>query len=178
MQKSFFTSVWSSVPVAVLTAVFGLVLLIWPTLSSAVLCYALSAGVLLYGLFRIVSYFRSKPQNALQGRDFASGLMLVALALLIFLKTEMVVSLLPMLLGLLLLFGAARETQIAVDLFRLRESRWYLPLIAALIQGILGLLILLNPFSTAMLLMQFIGASVLVESVSQIAFAAMLSHRK
>jgi uncharacterized membrane protein HdeD (DUF308 family) len=178
MQKNFFTSVWSSVPMAVLTALFGLVLLIWPSLSSALICYALSAGVLLYGLFRIAVYFRNKPQNALEGRDFASGLMLVALALLILIKTELVISLLPMLLGLLLLLGTARETQVAVDLYRLRESRWFLPLIAGLIQGILGLLILLNPFSTAMLLMQFIGASVLVESVSQIIFAAMLSRRR
>jgi len=178
MNKSFFRATWSSVPVAFLTAAFGLVLLLWPSLSSTLICYGLSAGVLLYGLFRIITYFRHKPQNALQGRDFASGLMLVALALLIWIKTDLVISLLPLLLGLLLVLGAARETQIAVDLFRLREGRWVLPLIAAVIQGILGLIILLNPFSTAMLLMQFIGASVLVESISQIVFAAMLARRQ
>ena len=145
MQKNFFTSTYSSLPGAVLTAVFGLILLIWPSLSSTVICYAVSAGTLIYGLYHIVAYFRHKPQQALERRDFSSGIMLVSVALFILIRPELLISLLPVLLGLLLILGTARETQIAVDLFRLRGSHWYLPLIAAVIQLTLGLIILFNP---------------------------------
>ena len=178
MKKNFFTSTYSSVPGAVLTAVFGLVLLIWPSLSSTILCYGISAGLLAYGVFRMITYFLHKPQMALQQNDFAVGIMLIAVALFILLDPELIISLLPVLLGLLLVMGAAREMQIAIDLFRLKGGRWYAPLIASVVQAILGLIILWNPFTTAMVLMQFIGASVLVESVSQVVFSVVLSRRE
>lgn len=176
MNKNFFTSAYASVPGAILTAVFGLILLIWPTLSSTILCYALSAGVLVYGVYRLIAYFRHKPQSAMQRHDFSSGIILVVLALIILIKPELVISVLPVLLGLLLVMGAARETQIAIDLSRMEQARWYLPLIAAVVQAILGVMILWNPFATAMVLMQFIGISLLVESVSQIVFTAVVSR--
>ena len=178
MKKSFFTSTYSSVPGAILTAVFGLILLIFPSLSGTILCYGISAGLLVYGIFRLLAYFRHQPQSALQQHDFSAGIMLVAVALFILLKPELIISLLPVLLGLLLVMGGARETQIAVDLYRLQEARWYVPLVAAVVQVILGLVILWNPFATAMVLMQFIGASVLVESISQIIFSVVLSRRE
>ncbi len=178
MNNNFYMSAYASIPGAILTAVFGLILLIWPSLSSTIICYALSAGVLVYGVFRIITYFRHKPQSSMMKHDFSSGIMLVVLALIILIKPELIISALPVLLGLLLVMGAARETQIAVDLSRLGEIRWYLPLIAAAVQAILGVMILWNPFATAIVLMQFIGASLLVESVSQIVFTAVISRRE
>jgi len=178
MKKGFFTSAYSSIPVAILTAVLGLVLLIWPSLSSTVICVGLSVALLAFGVYRIISYFRQKPQNFLEKHDFSTGIMLVAVALFILINPDLIISLLPVLLGLLLIMGGARETQIAIDLHRLQEGRWLAPLIAAFVQVVLGLLILWNPFETAMVLMQFIGVSVLLESISQIVFTAVLSHRE
>ncbi|HPF87239.1 MAG TPA: DUF308 domain-containing protein [Candidatus Limiplasma sp.] len=178
MKKNIFSSTYSSVSAAVLTAILGLILLIWPSLSNAVICYGLSAGVLVYGVYRICMHFRYKPQSVLQKHDLAAGIMLIAIALFILIDPEFIISLLPVLLGLLLIMGGARETQIAIDLFRLRESRWFLPLIAAFVQVILGLIILWNPFATAMVLTRFIGIAVLIESISQIVFTTVLSRRE
>lgn len=176
MKKDFFSPAYSSIPGAILTAVFGLILLIWPSLSSAVICYALSAGLLIFGIYRIITHFRKQPQSMPLQHDFASGVMLVAVALFILLEPDLIISLLPVLLGLLLIMGAARELQFMVDLKRLHEGRWVMALVAALIQVILGILILWNPFATAMVLMQFIGVSVLIESISQIVFTAIFSR--
>ena len=176
MKKQWITSAYASVPVAILTAVLGLVLLIWPSFSGSLICYGISAVVMIYGIYRIIDYFYHAPQDTMRKNGFATGIVLVAVALLMLINPDLILSLLPMLLGLLLVMGAAREIQIAVDLHRMGTKRWVSPLVAGVLQAILGVLILWDPFTTAIVMMRFIGAAVLIESISQVVFAVVLKH--
>ena len=73
-------------------------------------------------------------------------------------------ALLPVLFGLLLVVGAMSEVQTAFDMKRMEDGRWYFSLIAAVVLAVLGLVILANPFSTALVLMRFTGAALVVET--------------
>ena len=74
--------------------------------------------------------------------------------------------------------GAVSGVQAGFDLRRMEDNRWYAPLVAAAIQGILGGVILANPFGTAMVLMRFIGASLLVEGVFELVFSLLVRQRQ
>lgn len=178
MNKKIVRLAYDSVPSSILSAALGMVLLVWPSLSSRMICYGLGIGILLVGAYRIVVYFRSTPADAAVKNELSSGLLLLVLALFFLPRPETIASLLPSLLGLFLIMGAARETQSACDLYRMKEPRWYPPMIGAVVQAIMGLLILLNPFSTARVFMQFIGVSLLVESISRIVFAILTSRSR
>ena len=137
----------------------GLVLLIWPTLSGKLICYALAVALAAYGVYRIVCYFtRDLLLTMLQGA-----------------KHKQVLN---VLFGLALLLGAVSGVQAGFDLRRMEDNRWYAPLVAAAIQGILGGVILANPFGTAMVLMRFIGASLLVEGVFELVFSLLVRQRQ
>ena len=61
---------------------------------------------------------------------------------------------------------------------RMEDDRWYYPLIAAAVQGVLGAVILANPFGTAMVLMRFIGASLVVEGICELVFSLLVRRRR
>ena len=156
----------------------GLVLLIWPTLSGKLICYALAVALAAYGVYRIVCYFTRDLLLTMLRRDFAAGLVSLIGAFFLLMRPELLISLLPVLFGLALLLGAVSGVQAGFDLRRMEDNRWYAPLIAAAIQGILGGVILANPFATAMVLMRFIGASLLVEGVFELVFSLLVRQRQ
>ena len=163
---------------ALFAAALGVVLLIWPSLSGKIICYGLAAVLLALGVYRIICYFvRDAMMTMLRG-DLMAGLVLIALGIFVIAKPDVIVSVLPVLFGLLLILGAMSEIQTAFDMKRMESSRWYLSLIAALVLAALGAVILLNPFSTALTLMRFIGVALIVEGVSEFIFSIRLAHRQ
>ena len=158
-----------SIPGSALSAALGMILLVWPSLSGQMICYGLGIGILLFGAYRIIGYFRSAPADAAVRNGLSSGILM---------RPELIISMLPSLFGLFLIMGAAREVQSACDLYRMAAPRWFLPLIGAIVQAVLGLIIFWNPFSTALTFMRFIGVSLLLEGTSQIVFSALTSRSR
>lgn len=60
------------------------------------------------------------------------------------------------------------KLQTAVDLLRLKNEKWWWRAISAAISVICAFVIILNPFTTTVVLWQFTGISLLVEAVFDI----------
>ena len=65
----------------------------------------------------------------------------------------------------MLIFSGFGSLQTAVELFRLHIRRWYIPLIFSLASLICGFIALINPFSTASVLMVFLGIALCGEGL-------------
>ena len=176
MKKLKFLNEFACLALAII--LLGLVLLIWPSLSGKLICYALAAALAVYGIYRIVCYYTRDIILTMLRRDLAAGLAALLGALFLIIRPELLISLLPALFGLALLVGAISELQAALDLRRMEDERWYAPLIACALQGILGGVILANPFATAMVLMRFIGASLVVEGICELIFSLLVTRRR
>jgi uncharacterized membrane protein HdeD (DUF308 family) len=146
-------------------AIIGVVLLIWPSVSNTVICYVIAVAFIAYGIFRTACYFTRGSVETMLARDLAAGLISVAVGVFCLLKPSVVISILPVLFGLALIAGAMGAVQTAFDLRRMEDGHWALSLIAALVFLILGILILVDPFSSAMVLTRFIGAALIIEGV-------------
>ena len=101
---------------ALFAAALGVVLLIWPSLSGKIICYGLAAVLLALGVYRIICYFvRDAMMTMLRG-DLMAGLVLIALGIFVIAKPDVIVSVLPVLFGLLLILGAMSEIQTAFNM--------------------------------------------------------------
>ena len=92
-------------------------------------------------------------------------------------RPEMFLSILPLLLGIVLVVAGLCKLQSAVDLVRIHSSRWLWVLLTAVLTLLLGAVTLYNPFSAAVTLMQFIGISLVVSGVSDLAAAILMIRR-
>ena len=156
---------WSQILLGVVVSALGLVLTIWPDIASNALLNGIGTILILAGLIRSLRYFRGETSVVVLANDLAIGLISIMAGILIISLKALLFSLIPVLLGIVVLVGGVIKLQSTLDMKRMHIRRWYLELACTIISIVLGILILFNPFSTAMLLMRVIGVALLLEGV-------------
>lgn len=146
--------------------VIGLLLFIWPAVSGNLLCYFIGIILCGYGIFQMATYFGGTVEEGILGHTFVRGFAALVAGIVLFVKPEILASVLPTIFGGVLILGGFFELQIGLDLMRLGMERWYISVVAAAVLCILGVIAITNPFRLVYGLMRFIGVSLIVESVS------------
>lgn len=159
---------WTEIILGAAAILLGLLLLIWPNLAVNVLLNGIGIFCIVVGVILIVRYFMLDTRQAIVSNDLAIGLTWIAGGVLIIALKSLLISILPFFFGLIVLIGGLVKVQGALSFKRMNSVHWYLELICAVVSIVLGVLILLNPFSTALLLMRVIGAALLIEGVSDL----------
>lgn len=160
-----FKLTWSEIVIGLAAILLGLVLLILPSLAADVVICGIGAICIIIGLINVVRYFCLDPRAAIVSMTLAVGLIWIGGGILIICLKNFLISILPIFFGVIILLGGIAKIQFTLSFKRMNAARWYLELIGAVVSIVLGALILLNPFSTALLLMRIIGASLLVEGI-------------
>ena len=151
--------------------VIGILLLIDPETFTKGIVIVLGVLLCVLGIINIVRYFR-RPVQVL-GSDWAlsRGVMMILVGMFCVFKSQWLLAALPALFviyGVIMLVSGVMKLQRMADLRRLGHPRWYMPGLAALLYIVLAVIILLNPFSTAMVIWIFVGVSMIVSAVLDI----------
>ena len=133
-----------------------------PKLTNKIIVYGIGIMLVIYGAGRILRYIRRNARDGLMTHDLSIGLVCIVSGLFMLLYPGVVISVLPFLFGLVLLFGGAMSIQTAFDVRRFQGPRWTLHLIAGIAFVIAGIEAIRNPFGTAAALTRFIGICFLV----------------
>lgn len=157
---------WYSFLTAIVMLIVGLVILIWPEVANRALAYTLSSLVALLGLVRTFFYFkRHESASPFSFGGLTLGLTLMAIGVFLLFEPEVLIGILPVLLGALLIFSGFGSLQTAVSLMGLKIQKWYVPLIFSVLALACGFVSLFNPFGTAKILMIFLGIAIAGEGV-------------
>jgi uncharacterized membrane protein HdeD (DUF308 family) len=152
----------------------GLVLVLFPDTTSFLICYLLAAVMILCGGVQLLAFFfseRSFPNHPLY---LARSVLLLALGIYLAIRPGILISILPMAMGLLVTIAGLIKVQNAVDLRRIGAPRWNVVLLLGLATTLLGIVTLFNPFAAAMTLLRFLGAALLVFAGLDIAALVVL----
>ena len=150
---------------SVLICLLGLTLVAVPDFSVSLLCWL--GGILLtaFGCIRIVGYFSRDLYRLAFQYDLAFGILMIILGLVLMLRTDAMVHILCLLLGLSVLADALLKVQIAIDARAFGIRRWWMILATAVVTGSVGLLLLLRPAAGAQVIMVLMGISFLGEGL-------------
>lgn len=163
-----FTPGW---PAWILTAViiiFGLALLIWPGQTTGLILNFISGILLAIGAFLITRYCIRSRKVMVQNMDLGFGITFAVLGLLVYLMKGFLISLIPTIIGVILLVSGFLKLQTALDFRRMNVHRWQLQMVISIISIAMGFVILVNPFGTALLMTRIIGAAILIEGVQDL----------
>ena len=151
---------------AVLTLVFGLLLAVMPGMAVGTLLGLLGWLLLVMGILWAISAGVAKNVPGRSG-GLVLGLLLAATGLVILLRPDFLVSVVGVILGVLLLIHGAMDLQNA----RTRRAMgydWTFYLVVGILTLAMGVLVLLNPFSTVTVLMRVAGICLIVDAVGTI----------
>ena len=165
---------WTEIITCGAIILLGLVLLFLPGVATSVLFNSIGAVCILIGLIHVIKYCTLDAHTAVTSNEMAQGLAWIIGGLSIIIFKGLLVSLLPILFGLVVLVGGVIKIQSALGFRRMNVTRWYWEMICAVVSVVLGIIILSNPFSTALLMMRVIGIVLVLEGcmdlVSRIAY--------
>jgi len=157
-------------------AVCGLLLLLWPNMALTIANYALAAVFCVIGLVMVISYIRGEAMEGMLGFGLAKGLIILLVGVVLIAKTDILMTLLPFLWGVAMIAGGFGKFQMAFDIRRIGQNRWWLLLIGSLISFVLGIFSVTQPAFLATVITQFAGISLLAEAVLDTAALLYLKH--
>lgn len=154
--------------ISALYVVLGVVLLAWPTLSVQMICYGLAVAMIVIGISYGIMYFTKDNLEGFLQMDLVIGIICLAFGIFILLNPTFLSSVLPFAMGIILLLGAIVKIQSAFNMKKLRFKKWYLTLICALVIGVLGAVLLWNPFKEEKYMILYIGICLILDGLTNL----------
>lgn len=161
---------------AILCALIGLVLIVWPVTSASVLCLALGAVLLICGMVNVLFFCTHRDGSLYSGGMLVLGVILAALGCWIVASPELVAVLVPRVIGLLICVHGVGDLSDALRLRRLLHPRWAAALLLGLITLALGAVLVFYSFSVLSTIVRIIGFFLLYDGVSDIWITAQVSR--
>lgn len=146
----------------------GIVLITHPGITGILICRTAGALALLLGGFRVFTALRTRGADWFFQLDLAVGVLLLAFGIFALAKPKVVLSILPVVLGVYLLTECIGKVQRALVLKKIGYPRWWTAFSFGPLTGLLGLLLIINPFQAVETSLTILGISLLVDGVSDL----------
>lgn len=163
--KKIKTNVMAS---ALLCVALGVVLVIWPDMSTQIACMAIGAVLILTGISRLVNFIFKRDGSLFSQMNLVMGIIITVIGVWIILQPEKVIAMIPILVGIIIIIHGVNNLQQAVNLCQNHYDKWWVALILGLFTVAFGILLICNPFEAIDTLVMFIGLFLIYDGVSDI----------
>jgi uncharacterized membrane protein HdeD (DUF308 family) len=171
---------WDALFKGILYILLGVVALVVPETMEKTLGYLLGIVLIIAGGVSMIGYLLREAHENYYRNDFVYGLAGIVIGIIVLLRVEIIISLIPLLLGILVTISGCAKLQDVIDMKRMNYGSWVLMLILAVINLVLGLLLIFNPFKAASLLFRIIGIGLiysgLTDCITTIYFAKKIKN--
>ena len=154
---------WNLILMSLLYVGLGIFLVMKPGTALNIVCYALGGVVLACAAVQLIRYFVVERGVFQSQLTLISGLVCLALGVFLLLRSDIVVSILPIVFGLFVIFDAIGRVQNALDLRRCGYDSWKGFLLLPVLSVVLGVILIANPFGAMETLVMAIGVILIVE---------------
>ena len=161
MKQNYFVN-------AVIMIILGLVLVIWPHILGVMLCYLLGGALIVMGAIQLIGFLRGERLGFYNKFSMFMGIVLVLLGIWICTQPRIVLSIIPVVVGIIVLIHGLMDIQYTLDIKRTGSTKWWIALIAAILTLIVGLLLVFNPFTAYEISMIMLGIAMLYDGGSDL----------
>ncbi|MDD3238803.1 MAG: DUF308 domain-containing protein [Lachnospira sp.] len=143
----------------------GILMVIFPEVSGVLLCKGIGIALCVWGVLRLISYYKIMKNEVLGSFGLVQGVCLAGFGVFFVMKPEVIAVFITTALAIIIIVDGVLKLQYAVDFHNMQVSTWWIELVAAVIMVILGVVALMNPFSTISTLMIFMGIVFVFEGI-------------
>ena len=174
MKEKFKNFKLTSAIFSIFCIIFGILLIIFPEITKLTLLYVFGAGIIILGIIEIVNYFIYGYE--LFGFwfgifDFIFGLLLISSVRIL---TEL--NILAFLFGTVFIFSALIKIQRSLNYKKFGAKNWWVETIFGTIFLLLGMIIIINPFSETVLNI-FLGSCIIINGIMDLITLIMVTNK-
>ncbi len=157
--------------------VLGLVFMIFPQASAETICYIIAVSLIAWGAFRLRGYFHMSRFAVFGSYGLVDGSLLILAGVFILIRPAFLAGFIMGIVGFALVADGILKIQYAVDLLRIRGEIWWVLAVLALLMIGAGIVVILDPFHSAKVLMIFTGAFLVASGVVDLAAIIYISRK-
>ena len=151
--------------ISILLSVLGIVLIAVPDFSVTLLCVLGGGIMMLFGLVKIIGYCSKDLYRLAFQFDLAFGILFVVLGFILIIRTDAMVNLICIVMGICVLADALLKIQISIDSKTFGIQKWWLILAMAILTGVAGFLLVFRPSESIQIIMILFGIALITEGV-------------
>lgn len=168
----------NSLVISILLLILSLFLIFKPAESLNFMVIFLGSIIILDGIIHMVSYFFSTPQEF---RTFSfellQGVIAIILGLVFVVNPTLITGILPFIIGAWIIVESLIRFQFALNIRKIENSNWFVLTLVAVLTGVIGLVVILNPFGTAVAITALAGILLLSSEIINIIEAIYIMRK-
>lgn len=151
-----------SIIMDVIFIALGLFLIINPTLSTKVSGILLGILLVVSGLYAVIKYVLNIDSAFIFTFELIYGLLSIIAGILIIANPLSLANFITIIVGLWFIVSAIIKVSLALQFRVFKEETWVLNLVIGLLTILLGILLLINPFSGFIIITTYVGIMLIV----------------
>ena len=155
----------------------GILMCVWPVGTAGVMCVIAGAALIISGLLKAAAYFRKRDYGLMPRVDFTSSALLIILGVLLAARPDVFISLVPFILGMMILVNSVFQLQTALELRAIRYGAWWHHLVSALGCGVLAVIMMFDPLGSYRVVAVFMGIAFIVDGAADLWTALYLKKK-
>ena len=143
--------------------ILGLLMVIFPGTVNDIINYIIGGLLMLFGIDYIVRYLSNNKVTTYSKYSLTVGIVPIICGVFLICNPEVLVSIIPFVAGMIILMDAFEKLKHAIDLKKMKYDEWWVDLIVAILFIVFGIIVIMNPFDAAKLLIRILGIFFLVD---------------
>ena len=145
--------------------VLGLFLTIFPEVSQIIICRAVGIALCVWGVLRLMTYFRMSREDVFVSFGLVQGISLLAFGIFFVMRPEAIAVFFGTAIAIIIIIDGILKLQYAIEFYHMEAQRWW---IEAIVAALMVVIALFNPFGSSTVLMMFVGIVLMVEGLSDL----------
>lgn len=159
---------WDMIVTSIICIMLGGVLIFFPKEVNEMIAYVIAAAMFLFSIIETYNYFRKDVKNEFYRNDLVFAVVALVAGIILLAKREIIVGLIPVILGALIIISGVKKLQNALDLIRLKLDGWKSLLVLSAINIIFGIIMVVCALETARVITVIIGVGLVFSGGSDL----------
>ncbi len=168
MEKKIKKTFNTNLLISIIFVIVGLFLFIRPDTTISLISYTIGGILLVSGIFYGYKYFTNEKIINAFSFELVYGVLLTIAGVFLIFNPNALANLFPIILGIWIIINSVTKFQYALVLKKLKKEDWAYTTLISVLTFIWGIVLLYNPFESALLLTQTIGIFIIVYAVLDI----------
>lgn len=155
----------SSIIGSISLIIFGILMIVQSEATIMTISYIIGGLLIALGAISILKFFQKITKENRSDLDMVYGLVCVILGILIIENPYAIASVIPFILGLIIIINSATKLQYSFELKKEKNDLWISTMLLSIIMVICGTVLIFNPFKGAVLLTRLVGIFILIYAI-------------
>ena len=170
INKNFNATIISSI----VTIILGVLLFFQAENTLKTISYIIGIFLLVAGIATLIKVIVDKQERIYLNTSFIMGIFGAIIGFVLLINPTLLTSILPFCIGVWMIISGAMKVQTSLALRDTNDKTWTKLMIFAIVVLVLGLLLIINPFGSAVIVTKIIGICLVIYSIADIVGTSML----